>query len=115
MKFENVAWSEEARHGLGETLADDEPIIKSMIESGKSQLYKVNDGESWFCFTGDENELVLQCMKGKNGVAICDVIFTWAKQQGFKTIRFHTNRKGMPRLFKKFNPIEVETVYRITV
>ena len=115
INIERQAWSNEAAQGLGETLSDCEDLLREQVERGIAELWRVDD-HSWM-ITRTEHlpnrkpELVVCCYKGREINAVTQVIMEAAKQQGFGSIRYHTNRKGLNRLVQDLGFEYMETIY----
>jgi hypothetical protein len=115
MKFQRVGWSEQLKSGLGETLRDDEQIIRQQIDSGRAIAYCINSGQAWLVIRPDGTELVIMCLKGEGARQIVASVAESAKKQGFKTMRAHTQRRGLLRMFKEFGAVEREIVIGVSL
>ncbi len=115
MNFERVRWSWEAVAGLGETMRDCEDLLRAQVERGIAELWRVG-GHSWMItrteyFPTRKPELVVCCYKGRGLKAATQIILDTAKKQGFSSVRFHTQRKGLNRLIQEADFQLMETVY----
>ena len=98
---------------LRPALGNDESIIIEQINAGVCELFKCD--EVYFITRGEGNELVIVALAGKNLRNVTELIFSTAKKAGFKSIRYHTKRPALAKLFAQYNPREVERVFRIEV
>lgn len=96
-------------------LRGDEVEITRQIRSGKAQFFNIEgcylvtriEGKSW----GDE--LVIMVAAGDNLLTAARVIIKQAREQGVKSIRFHTQRPALQRLLNKLLAFEeAERIYR---
>ena len=115
MEFTRCAWSEEAAQGLGDTMGEFTDDFRHQIRQGIAQLWRI-EKHSWMItrtetFTHQAPELVVCCYKGKHLKKVTEAIVKTAKNNGFGSIRFHTQRQGMQRLINN-NFQYYETVYR---
>lgn len=115
MKFKRVGWSEQLKSGLGETLRDDEQIIKQQIDSGEALAYCINSGQAWIVLRPEDTELVIMCLKGAGARQIVANVAETAKKQGFKTMRAHTQRRGLVRMFSNMGAVEREIVIGVSL
>ena len=93
------------------------------IQSGSAQLWSVNQGQLIIITRVERSELVVVAAEGKNLVAACIYLLAAAKNQGLKTVRYHTIKPAFARLVKRHFPNfkEIETrscgerVYRMSI
>lgn len=85
-------WKEAIR-GLGETIGTekDREILHDQFKKGVCLVYKMSNG-TYFLTRGEGTELVICCIKGRNLKMFANIIYQVAKEQGFKTVRFHASR-----------------------
>lgn len=88
--------------------------IKSDIERKIAQLFALPD-DTYMVLRIDRNELVCVALVGRNAIEVVETLIELAKTNQCDTVRFHTKRRGVPRLLKQFNPVQGETAYRIPV
>ncbi len=112
-------WIEAATLGLGETVRDSLLSLQKQVNSGIAQLWEIDtdQGKSWMISRvekseGQAPELVICCFKGCDLNTVSPVVVETAKQQGFGSIRYHTQRKGLNRLIVDLGFSPYETVYR---
>lgn len=111
-------WVAEATTGLVQALRDDLPILREQVNSGMAQLWQIitAKGESWLItrveVIEDQKELVVCCYQGCDVNTVTPVIYQCAEEQGFDSIRYHTQRKGLNRLVKTLGFSEHEVIYR---
>lgn len=113
------SWRKTATVGLGETVRDSLLPLQQQVNSGIAQLWEIDtdQGKSWMVSRvehpeGQAPELVICCFKGCDLNTISPVIVDAAMQQGFGSIRYHTQRKGLNRLIIDLGFTPYETVYR---
>ena len=63
----------------------------------------------------DGDDLVILAAAGHDGNAMMKACVELARTLQLKNVRFHTSKKGLPRLLAKFKPVEVERVYEVRV
>ena len=111
-------WTDKATTGLQQCLRGDLPILREQVNHGIAQLWQVitDKGESWLItrveMINDLKELVVCCYQGCDVNTVTPVIYRCAEQQGFDSIRYHTQRKGLNRLVKPLGFNEHEVIYR---
>lgn len=111
-------WCDHGAKGLAETLRNDEALFKAQVNQGIAQLWEINteQGKSWLITrveqTPNHKELVVCCYKGCDLKQVTQVIYECAEKQGFDSIRYHTQRKGLNRLVVDLGFMPYETVYR---
>ncbi len=111
-------WLDNATAGLSHALRGDLPLLKQQVNSGIAQLWEINSdqGKSWMISraekSGDQKELVICCYEGCDLKALSHLIYNSAERQGFDSIRFHTQRKGLNRLIVDLGFTPYETVYK---
>ncbi|MBX2809390.1 MAG: hypothetical protein KTR20_12245 [Cellvibrionaceae bacterium] len=111
-------WLHNATAGLSHALRDDLPALKQQVNSRVAQLWEITSdhGRSWMISRvevhNDQQELVICCYQGCDLKHIAPIIYSSAEQQGFASIRFHTQRKGLNRLIVDLGFTPYETVYR---
>lgn len=88
--------------------------IQQAIEEKRAQLFFVNNG-SYLVLQVERNDLFILAAAGVQGDLLMELCRQVAKQNDCKTISFNTSKKGLPRLLKHWNPVEVQRTYRINV
>jgi len=112
------AWVHNASAGMHHSLRGDLDLLKAQVNQGFSQLWEINTpkGKSWMITRveslGDQRELVICCYEGCDLKTVAPIIYKSAECQGFNSIRFHTQRKGLNRLVVDLGFIPYETVYK---
>ena len=93
-------WRPEATVGLQETLRDDLPTLQAQVNKGIARLWSItsDNGVSWMVTRVERPvdrlpELVICCYQGGDLVAVSERIISAAKQQGFGSLRYHTERQ----------------------
>ncbi|MBX2809957.1 MAG: hypothetical protein KTR20_15155 [Cellvibrionaceae bacterium] len=115
---QHTHWNESATTGLGETLRDDITVLQDQVNSKVAQLWEMGSphGTSWMITRteqlADKKELVICCYKGCDVNTVMQVVIDSAIEQGFDSIRYHTQRKGLNRLVSELNFKHLETVYQ---
>lgn len=111
-------WLDNATVGLSHALRGDLPELKAQVTSGMAQLWEINSdqGKSWMISRVEINnglqELVICCYQGCDLKRVAPIIYESAERQGFASIRFHTQRKGLNRLIVDLGFTPYETVYK---
>ncbi|OBU24954.1 hypothetical protein C0Z01_14160 [Photobacterium kishitanii] len=80
----------------------DETYIEKLLINGKASIYLITgkNVNLKMIARSENNEYVIMIMVGK-GLSICgNQIKNKIFENGFKSIRYHTNKKGMTRLLK---------------
>jgi hypothetical protein len=111
MIWQQCDWSQQAHEVLKPALNGDDDHIKQEVQKGLSSLFKCDAG--YMVVRREDDELVLVSGAGRN---VDEALQDWiaaAKQQGFKSVRYHTQRKGMMRKAKNNGFKELERVYRL--
>lgn len=114
-------WSDSTPSDLRGSCLDDVAQIRAEVEAGKSHLYHIT-GESvdvWAVTRGEvvgqKAELVVCCVGGVGMQAAGVALKKAAIEQGFQSIRYHSHKPSVQKLYEKygFAGQEVERVYRI--
>ena len=105
-----------AEKGLDKTFRGAKELFRAQIKNKTAQLWQI-EHDSWMITRvekeGNEKpELVVCCFQGKNLRQVTQKIVSSAKAQGFGSIRYHTQHKGLNRLLKGYEFEPLETVYR---
>ena len=88
--------------------------IVADIAAGRSQLF-LCPNDTYIVLRIEGDELIFVAAVGSDSSGLLELALDIARVHSLKFIRFHTARKGLARLVKKYNPIELHTVYRIPV
>ena len=83
------------------------------VATGQAQAYQVDDWQSAWVIRADGDELVVCCVIGADLEPALMAMRPMAIAQGFKSVRFHTQRKGLARLLKAWGPTFTEYVYKV--
>jgi len=111
-------WIHNATAGLHHALRGDLVLLKEQVKQGIAQLWEINSeiGKSWMISRveehNDQRELVICCYEGCDLKTVAPIIYKCAECQGFTSIRFHTQRKGLNRLVVDLGFTPYETVYK---
>lgn len=89
-------------------------LIRRDLMMNRAQLFECPDN-TYLVLRIQGAELIILAIVGKHGVECMDFCIRIAQAKGLESVRFHTARRGMARLLKQFNPIELERVYKVTV
>lgn len=109
-------WSIEAEQGLLVSAGADLVVIKSEVESGISELYKLgNDGYCVVRFESEFNEAVLVLGEGRNFSRWLPVIENWARRLGAKTFRTHITSRGLQKMYERIGFKQREIVMSKTL
>lgn len=98
--------------GVGSS--EDWEKIKCQIEERTAQLFLCPDN-TYLVIQHDRDAIVILAISGTNGVAIMQTLVSCAKHVGLKFVWYRTERPGMQRLLKQFNPVPYENGYRVNV
>lgn len=121
IKIKQCPWSDKTPKDLRGSCLNDVAQIRAEVEAGKSHLYHIT-GERvdvWAVTRGEvagqKMELVICCVGGVGMGAAGVALKKAAAEQGFQTIRYHTHKPSIQKLYEKygFAGKEVERVYRI--
>ena len=85
------------------------------VLSGDAQAYQVDDWKSTWIVRPDGTELVVCCVIGEDLEPALMAMRPAVIKHGFKSVRFHTQRKGLSRLLKNWGPVFVEHVYKVSL
>lgn len=110
LTVERWGWCPEAESGLSDTFGDEKELIATLVQRGIATIWRINGGESWLITRPEDKELVIMCLQGRNAPAIIDHIKRTAKAAGFTSLRAHTQRRGLLRMFKKYGAVQREIV-----
>jgi len=106
----------QAESYLNKSLAGENALLRLECESGVSQCWRLFDGQAYMLTRSEGKELVVCCFEGRNLKEIALLIVEAAKCSGFTSIRFHTKRPAILKLFsQKFHLVEnggAELIYR---
>ncbi len=112
-------WLDNATAGLSLTLRGDLHLLKHQVNNRIAQLWEINTdkGKSWMVSRAEvlynqSRELVICCYQGCDVKRVTQLVYDSAKQQGFDSIRYHTQRKGLNRLVVDLGFTPYETIYR---
>lgn len=105
-----AAASELRRGGPASLWAD----IVSDVRQGWAHVFTTTNG-SYLILRVDGDDLVILAASGHNGNAMMQACVELARTLKLKNVRFHTAKKGLPRLLSRFNPVEVERVFEVRV
>jgi hypothetical protein len=89
--------------------------LLNAVVSGEAKAYQVDDWRSTWIVRADGAELVFCCVIGEDLEPALNIMWPLAIAQGFKTARFHTQRKGLARLLKHWGPTFTEYVYKVRI
>jgi hypothetical protein len=111
MIWQQCSWSQQAHEVLKPALNGDDDHVKREVQQGLSSLFSCEAGYMVVRREGDE--LVLVSGAGRNVDQALKDWISAAKHKGFKSVRYHTQRKGMMRKAKNNGFKELERVYRL--
>lgn len=84
------------------------------IESNRAQLFYVCN-DSYLVLQMQPDELLILAASGHDSDMLMTICLQIAENNGAKRVRFWTSKKGLPRLLKQFNPVEIRREYTVTV
>lgn len=100
---------------VAKAAGDDAPALKARVKSGGAEFFKL--GRCYFVTFEEHSdkgrELVVACCEGQGAKEATTVLYQLAKAKNYRSIRFHTKRKGLGRLVSHLNFKPVETVYKV--
>jgi len=85
------------------------------VKAGTAQAYEVDDWQTVLIIRYDGTEVVVCCAIGSDLKPALDAMLPKAQAAGFKSVRFHTQRKGLARLLSDYGPTFVEYVYKVEI
>lgn len=116
MRFKRIDWSADVAKRLENALSIDADLIEQDVRKNRASLYEINYGDSYMVARIEsEGEFVVVAFEGKNLLEVVPHVMANAQREGCKSIRFHTQRPGLVRLLKDYNPQPLEYVCRINV
>ena len=83
------------------------------VADGSAQAYEADDWKTIVVVRFDGDELVVCCAIGENLKTVLDAMIPKARAAGIKSVRFHTQRKGLARLLSDYGPTFYEYVYKV--
>lgn len=116
--IQRAAWSPLAERALRYALGGYEAEFRRQVVAGHARLWSVNNGEAWIItrteiVAGHAPELVVCCLAGRGLHDIAPAIIEGARLSGCATIRFHTARKGLGRMARRYGFRRIESVYQL--
>lgn len=96
-----------------------EPVLQGdnwlmdAVANGSAQAYEADNWQTVVVVRFDGDELVVCCAIGENLKPVLDAMIPKAKAAGIKSVRFHTQRKGLARLLSDYGPTFYEYVYKV--
>lgn len=118
MKFERIhRWCPAADAGLCDAVLDNRDELACGVNSGKLELYKLDDGAAWLvtCVDVDTRELIVCCVQGQGLENIAPILYRIAQNNGLSAVRFFTTRPALARLLRPFPVRLLGYVYRCEV
>lgn len=98
-------WSVEAEAALVVSMGEDADILAGQVRAGIAELWHFERDESvdiWAIVRREFNELVVCCLEGIGAREVVPLIEQAAKRAGCKTVRAHTKRKALNRMFPSY-------------
>lgn len=110
----------EARRALVEVMGKHD--FADEIRRGIAECWQIEPARLFLITRIEGRELVVCCAAGRDIISACVYLLAAAKQQGLKSIRFHTEKPAFSRLIKKHFPFHLaevreggEKVYRMVI
>lgn len=106
-------------HHFAQSLGTDVPVIEHQVAQGVAECWEMNGCHFITRIERDavidHTEICVVAAEGRNLAAGCHEIINAARLRGIQSIRYHTNRAGLPRALARagINMRPVETVYRM--
>lgn len=75
----------------------DRELLKHQVDTGRAEAYQVLEDGKQFGYTiirQEKYDFVVCCYAGIRGQEFLEIIKKLARKNGFKRVRFHTERKG---------------------
>ncbi len=116
MKLHSVQWSESFAGYVQTALGSDLGFIRQEVEAGFCQCWEFGFEDEIFGYVVTRLEgdtLVVVAYEGLHVKGCADLLVQICEIKGLPYIRFHTQRPGLIRLLKDFNPEPLEYVVRI--
>ncbi len=91
--------------------------VTNDLATERAELFSLNRGESLAVtfFDTTLNEIVVVAFVGRAVTQFGELIQAVAVNNGATAVRWHTRRPGLARLLKKWNPVDIQTVFRCPV
>lgn len=112
IKITKHSWSSEVKGALVVSLGEDSEFFKCQVLQGVAECWRFENEEVdiWTIVRREDSELVVCCLEGIGARKAVPLIEQAAKKAGCKTIRAHTKRKALARMFNEYELAEY--VYR---
>lgn len=116
--IERIPWSSTAARALRVAFGGFDAEYRRQVDSGAAALWCVDGGVAYFVTRietakGHAPEMVVCAFAGRELHAIAPAIIHGARLLGCATIRFHTARKGLDRMTKRYGFRCIESVYQL--
>lgn len=106
--MEKCLWNREAREALKATFHDDGSMVARGVESGKMELWHVNQ-ESWCVTEIMGGMLFLWCYAGRHVIQFVERMMCVARDMQLTQVSFFSYHKGALRAWRHRAPIVLET------
>lgn len=113
IKVTRCEWSIEAEAALIVSMGEGSEILANQVKKGIAELWHFENDDSvdiWAIVRRERKELVVCCLEGIGSREVVPLIEKAAKRAGCETIRAHTKRKALNRMFPSYELKEY--VYR---
>ena len=113
-----LCWNYAADYGLRDTFYDCRDMVRNGVDSGKMQLWRVND-DSWLVTEIIQDQLFVWCYQGYGLLATIRVLMRIAAQNHLDYVAFFCRQAAALRALRCLNPvaqptlINGETLYKI--
>jgi hypothetical protein len=111
--FERWGWGADAAAGLRDTLAPDGALIAEEVRDGIADLWRIDGGAAWLITRAEGDELVIVCLQGRGARKIINTVIERARRAGFLSLRAHTKRPGLLRMFEALGVRQREIVLEL--
>lgn len=106
--LEKCLWNREAREALRPTFHDDGSMIARGVESGRMELWHVNQ-ESW-CVTEVRGDMLfLWCYQGRQVIQFVLRMLSVAREMKLSEVSFFSHHKGALRAWRHRAPVVLPT------
>lgn len=103
IKATRSGWGVDAEAALIVSMGEDAEILANQVKAGIAECWHFEQGETvdiWAIVRREYDELVVCCLEGIGARSVVPLIEQAAKKAGCVTLRAHTKRPALARMFK---------------